>query len=328
MSRVAIYLKAEHSPDLFHVQQELGRATSFPLKSQEKEFEKAVETAEKKLKKATVKYGQDSIEAQEAKGEYCLRKSGLATRAKRRTDVRNAKKGLGECYHPVNIETGELVSPKQVENQLNAHMNLIEEKSLEAELNKSSLKRVKKAKGMICAMVAYIQFFFMMLKESIEALNMSEEEEVFFREILIPLTYLQETMRKQPSKRRKKIKELINNLKKKAREGPWAEGSLEKRLEEAREIVRLFQRSSSCVEGRNGVLGLKHHGFHKISDRTLNALTVLHNYYVRREDGTTAAERFFGRKSDDLFESILETVPMLGRPRTRRSSRNFQRVAV
>ena len=80
----------------------------------------------------------------------------------------------------------------------------------------------------------------------------------------------------------------------------------------------LFQRSSSCVEGRNGHLSLHHHGRHRLSDRKLAALTAVHNFHIRRPDGTTAAERFFGRTHPVLFEQLLLRVPLPPRPRRRR----------
>ena len=49
----------------------------------------------------------------------------------------------------------------------------------------------------------------------------------------------------------------------------------------------------------------------------LEALTVIHNYVLRREDGTTAAERFFAARHDDLFEHLLDVMPPLPRPRRR-----------
>jgi hypothetical protein len=82
----------------------------------------------------------------------------------------------------------------------------------------------------------------------------------------------------------------------------------------AQECAQLFQRSSSCVEGRNGQLALQHHGLHRISNRKLAALTTAHNYFVKRDDGTTAAERFFGSKPRDLFEWLLDKVNISGRP--------------
>ena len=79
--------------------------------------------------------------------------------------------------------------------------------------------------------------------------------------------------------------------------------------------VKFFQRSSSCVEGRNAQLTLKYHNLHRLSKRKLNALTVIHNFHLRRSDGTTAAQRFFKQTHDNLLKTILERMPALSRPR-------------
>lgn len=41
----------------------------------------------------------------------------------------------------------------------------------------------------------------------------------------------------------------------------------------------------------------------------------MHNYYIKRRDGTTAAERFFEAKPNDLFEVLLNNVDYSARPR-------------
>lgn len=82
----------------------------------------------------------------------------------------------------------------------------------------------------------------------------------------------------------------------------------------ATESAQLFQRSSSCIEGRNGQLALRHHGLHRISHRKLNALTVVHNFYLTRPDGSTAAQRFFQQPHCNLFEYLLTQVDLPGRP--------------
>src|SRR6266851_7293681 len=93
---------------------------------------------------------------------------------------------------------------------------------------------------------------------------------------------------------RKRGKELARQLREKA----WAKGGALAALAEgerkevehlARQCAGLFCRSSSCVEGRNGRLSLFHHGQTRLSETRLKALTVVHNYVVRRKDGTTAA---------------------------------------
>ena len=86
----------------------------------------------------------------------------------------------------------------------------------------------------------------------------------------------------------------------------------------AKECASLFQRSSSCVEGRNGQLSLRHHSFHRLSDRKLSALTSVHNFFIKRKDGTTAAERFFDTKPRAMFEFLLEKIDLPGRPAQRR----------
>src|SRR5262249_2343332 len=87
----------------------------------------------------------------------------------------------------------------------------------------------------------------------------------------------------------------------------------------AQQASDLFQRSSSCVEGRNGQLALRHHSLHRLTKGKLAALTVVHNYYLTRTDGTTAAERFFGSKPVDLFDWLMDHLEVPGRPAAKRS---------
>ena len=89
----------------------------------------------------------------------------------------------------------------------------------------------------------------------------------------------------------------------------------------ASDCADLFQRSSSAVEGRNGQLAPHHRGRHRLSDRKLAALTAVHNFHIRRPDGTTATKRFFGRAPPPLFEPLLARVPLPPRPRRRRPPR-------
>jgi hypothetical protein len=68
------------------------------------------------------------------------------------------------------------------------------------------------------------------------------------------------------------------------------------------------------VEGRNGQLSLHHHGKHHLSERKLSALTAMHNYFIRRPDGTTVAERFFAQAPAPMFESLLQHLDPPPRP--------------
>jgi hypothetical protein len=78
-----------------------------------------------------------------------------------------------------------------------------------------------------------------------------------------------------------------------------------------------FQRTSSAVEGRNGMLARMNHTQRSIPIRRLQVATVIHNFGIHREDGTTAAERLFGEPFPDLFDWIVEHVRELPPPRHR-----------
>jgi Family of unknown function (DUF6399) len=83
-------------------------------------------------------------------------------------------------------------------------------------------------------------------------------------------------------------------------------------------IVTKFQRTSSAVEGRNGYLTQMHHNRRGLSPRQLKVQTTIHNFYLKRSDGSTAAERLFGKSSPDLFESLLKQMPILPQARRRK----------
>jgi len=60
------------------------------------------------------------------------------------------------------------------------------------------------------------------------------------------------------------------------------------------------QRTSSAVEGRNGYLSRLHHSHRGFTEQTLKVLTVIHNFDLKRDDDTTAAQRLFGKLSESV----------------------------
>ena len=73
--------------------------------------------------------------------------------------------------------------------------------------------------------------------------------------------------------------------------------------------------ASSNVEGRNGYLSLRNHQLRGLDHpRKRACLTAIHNFFLTRADGTTAAERFFGQKPRSMFAAILASVENHQRP--------------
>ena len=85
--------------------------------------------------------------------------------------------------------------------------------------------------------------------------------------------------------------------------------------DEAKRLAAVFQRSSSNVEGRNGSLSWRSHQLRGLDlPRKRECFTAMHNFFLPRSDGTTAAERFFGQKPRSMFAAILASVELAPAP--------------
>ncbi len=67
--------------------------------------------------------------------------------------------------------------------------------------------------------------------------------------------------------------------------------------------------------GLNGWLTQMHHNGRGLTPQRLKAQTVLHNYYLKRPDGTTAAERLFRKEFPDPIVWVIERMGDLPLPR-------------
>ena len=84
-------------------------------------------------------------------------------------------------------------------------------------------------------------------------------------------------------------------------------------------MTQQFQRSSSAVEGRNGYLSQVYHCRRGLSAKRLRVLTVIHNFGLKRPDGTTAAQRLYQLHFPDPLEYLLQSIVSL--PVSRKSTK-------
>ena len=308
-------LGAKHIPELFHSQYEISKATAAPLASQEREFEKAVVEADEKLKKTILKEGVDSEKAQEALKICNLRKLGLEKRKERNQKVKAAKKELGKIHHPIDMSTGKLQTSDGIKVKFDEQLNMIDEVVKEACLSQSCVKRIEKAKRAFDGIVDYLRYFFIIYAAFVTELKLIQEEEKFFNEVIFPLCYLRMIWKRISKQDKEGIKQLKEDLEARLRSPPCSEELKNELIRRGQECAEIFQRSSSCVEGRNGMLSLYYHRFHRLNVRSIKALTTVHNFHICRSDGTTAAERFFGNTHESLFESLLTNVRIPGSPK-------------
>jgi hypothetical protein len=318
---------AQHIPELFHAQHELTKATAAPLAAQEREFENAVCEAENSLKKAVDKHGQDSERAKSATMLCKCRKVGLEMRRERRQKVKAAKKELGKIHHPINLKSGKIQTAEIVKDRFESQLKIIEACAKEAELSQSCGKRLAKARRAFDAIVNYVTYFFLVYAAFVKEMGFREDEELFFNEVIFPLSYLKMIWKRIPKREREELSPLRTCLEGKLRDAAYTDVLKFQWLQRGQECAEMFQRSSSCVEGRNGLLSLYYHRFHRLGARSLKALTIVHNFHTKRSDNTTAAERFFGHKHKNLFESLVVSVRIPGRPRQTRAAKQEQLAA-
>ena len=308
-------LGVHHSPDVFHVQHELVKGTSVVLASRKRQAEQAVAKAAKKVSAHQEKQmayfndqrgsqcppelDQQIEQAQEQEGEA---KQALETATAHQERAKQTIQGISATYHPYDLETGAARSAEEVASSLEQHFAELETVATEANLPERCVKKIKKAKRAAVEMIATIAFFFLTVRAKVEALSLAPEVEQAVYHNLIPAIYLHFVSEKtQNAQQRHALQQRSQKLLAPllSTDGPLAgleQDELVVIETVAQECAQLFQRSSSCVEGRNGQLALRHRSLHRLNNRKLAALTTVHNYFIKRSDGSTAAERFFGSK--------------------------------
>ena len=185
-----------------------------------------------------------------------------------------------------------------------------------------SKQRLKKVRKQVPDIAAHIDLWWLWVTETLASYGLPADLDAWLREVLLPSVYWQAQMKRTASgplhtayqraatqaRLRVEAHPLTTILapKERLRWQRWAVW-----------MVGKFQRTSSAVEGRNSVLARINHTQRAIRPRRLHVATVIHNFGIRREDGTTAAERLYGKPFPDLFEWIVEHIGELPLPRER-----------
>ena len=207
---------------------------------------------------------------------------------------------------------------------LENNFDIIEATFEEADLSENSMKRVEKARRMIDSMVDTLAFFWMMVHNQVTLQALDKGLEKIIESILLPAVYLElyATKVQTADLRMQRLKISTQLYEKLEKNHDWQslqDGRKKELIKFATECAQIFQRSSSNVEGRNGQLSLHHHIYKNMDARKLSAATVVHNYFIRRPDGTTAAERFFGKAPASLFDHLLSVTDYPASPARKRS---------
>jgi len=137
---------------------------------------------------------------------------------------------------------------------------------------------------------------------------------------LLPYIYWKEQLRK--SKRKETLRKHYQSLEDKTKAQLDAHEVTHDNLSDdwlswAKSMTIKYQRTTSAIEGRNARLAQHYFNSRGVRKSHVGPLTVLHNFWIKRNDKTTAAQRLCGFKPPDLFEYLLKNIGDVPLPRTR-----------
>ena len=330
---------AQHSPDLFHVQHEVVKAMALSLAAREERARAANEHAKAEVTRQVEAecaywegprgpgrppgFARRIALAREAEVEAGRQ---LETAEEHRHRWREANRGIERAYHPFDLASGAPRAAALVEAELGRCFDALDRIAEEAALSKAGRRHIAKARRVVPKMVATMGFFHDEVLRRVEGLGLPADLEDLLLGNLIPAAYLQRAAaRTQDRDRRAEIRRTLDEL---LSASLFPGGFAASLSEQQRSLLEktawacadVFQRSSSCIEGRNGRLSQFEHAMRRLHPKKLAGLTVVHNYFAKRPDGTTAAERFFGSPPRDLFDWLLDRLPMPSRPAASRPS--------
>jgi hypothetical protein len=329
------YLEAHHSPDLFHVQHELVKAVSGPMATKERAADKAVTEATEQLerlqthpqnpgdkpaKRAPGRPPKNPMSLEQAEQALESGSREHERLAKQREQVKASIRGIGHDYHFVDLERGVRRNGHLIASDIQGHIEQIRTVAEQEGLSQSCLERIEKAERVVPKMQATIEFVSGYVGQQVAQLDLTPPVSFVMHAKLIPSYYLDRVAQTRSVEGGEPLRELAERLRAPLFEPGGVLWELspetqEQLQNEAKRLATVFQRSSSNVEGRNGYLSLRSHQLRGLNlPRKRQCFTAIHNFFLTRPDGTTAAERFFGQKPRSMFVAILESVELAPAP--------------
>jgi Family of unknown function (DUF6399) len=335
LAYVEHYLEAHHSPDLFHVQHELVKAVSGPMATKERAAYKAVIEAQEQLQRLQThpistgevpdKRGPGRPSKEPVSLEQAQQALEAATEeherlAEQRAKVQQSIRDIGHDYHFVNLERGVRRNGQLIAADMQEHIEHIRTIAQHEGLSQSCVERIEKAERVVPKMRATIEFVSGYVGRQVAQLDVTPPVSFAMHAKLIPSYYLDRVAETRTLSAGAPLRALAERLRAPLLAAGGVLSALspeaQARLHSAaKRLAAVFQRSSSNVEGRNGYLSLRSHQLRGLDlPRKRECFTTMHNFFLTRPDGTTAAERFFGQKPRSMFAAILDAVELAPAP--------------
>jgi hypothetical protein len=231
-----------------------------------------------------------------------------------REQVTHSMRAIGHAYHVVDVERGVRRNGQRIAGDIHGPIDTIRTMAQQAHLSETCLDRLEKAARVGPKRQATIACVSRDVRQQGSRLALTPPQSHARHAHLIPSCSLDRVAATRTVTAGEPLRELAERLRTPLFAPDGALGTLSatqhKTLKgQAARLTEVFQRSSAHVEGRNGSLSLSNHQLRGLDHpRKRPCLTAVHNFFLTRADGTTAAERFFEQKPRCMVAAILASV--------------------
>jgi hypothetical protein len=308
-------------PDLFHALRALAQPIGSAIGRQVSQFNK-------KAQKLQQQYAKAKNEVQRQDLEQSL--DGLRAQQQTLEEVKNiyhqSLQTISKSVHPFNLITLEWQLLSELSTCLSAPLQKLSTLANSYGADKAT-KAIDIFQQQLPSIAQGIHAWWRWVNEALEVKTDELELQQWVLTVLLPWTYWQQQADKT---RHPELKQEYQKAANKSYEELATHvitqqmGSQQGQqwIMWAQWMCAKYQRTSSAVEGRNGYLSGLHHAGRGLSEQTLRVLTIIHNFDLKRADGSTAAQRLFAHRFPDLFEWVVDYMDEL--PVARRSSKAQQ----
>jgi len=229
------------------------------------------------------------------------------------------QQGISESVHAFSLNHSDPQTSAKVEEQLQHHAQMISQLA-QAQGIEDNKGRLDKFKRQIKDIATIVDVWWLWAINSLlnEALDEAHQQWLLYT--LLPVVYWHQQFQKtQHSALKKRYRGAWQQALALCNAHPLTSAKTAEEIEQwlswAQWICAKFQRASSAVEGRNGCLSQMYHNGRGLSLERLKAMSVIHNFDLKRGDGTTAAARLFDTSFPDLFHWLVDHMGELPLPR-------------
>jgi hypothetical protein len=310
-------------PDLFHALRDLAKVLGVSLGLKLAQVEEKLTQARQQLGVLEAK-GHDPHVQRRWLAHLNAQAEGL--RADQATYQRTLHQA-SQAVHPFTLADSQAQSSAQVESRL--HQAVATLNTLHASHTaRDHPAAVRKFQRQIPGLAAPVDAWWLGVEHRLAPLALDEPTQSWFQQQLLPVVYWQTQVEKTKTPALKTAyQQAFRQAQAALLQHPLTATVTPPALETyhawARDLAGQFQRASSAVEGRNGYLSQLHHCARGIPTQRLKVMTVIHNFDLKRADGTTAAERLFRTSFPDLFDWIVVRMAPLPVPRKPRPPAKF-----